>query len=253
MDDDNDDGFAANRERDLDDILRELEQSSHATAGVAKRKQGDGWGATRAREEREEEEETGDDVELADMVAMNAGNQDLDVTVQVRAKHHVGDDKDTYFEQAPATRSKRNQRPSNKKSLGEAEFSAITKKALGATAGLTLQHSQSHISPSKTTTLAFRPPTSQGKHAAQSGRKNKTLQNGLTLRRTSSGVKDKGIGYEGGAKRGIDTLTLRAKDSSAAEDGGPKNRQQRADGALEGANADLAYFTNDSIPQNYNT
>jgi len=38
MDDDNDDGFAANRERDLDDILRELEQSSHATAGVAKRK-----------------------------------------------------------------------------------------------------------------------------------------------------------------------------------------------------------------------
>jgi hypothetical protein len=36
MDDDNDDGFAANRERDLDDILRELEQTTHTTA--AKRK-----------------------------------------------------------------------------------------------------------------------------------------------------------------------------------------------------------------------
>ena len=92
MDDDNDDGFAANRERDLDDILRELEQTTHTTA--AKRKQGDGWGATRAREEQEEN--AGENVELADMVAMNAGNQDLDVTVQVRAKHHVGDDKDIF-------------------------------------------------------------------------------------------------------------------------------------------------------------
>jgi hypothetical protein len=77
--------------------------------------------------------------------------------------------------------------------------------------------------------LAFRPPTSQGKHAAQSGRKNKTLQNGLTLRRTSSGVKDKGIGYEGGGKRGIDTLTLRAKDSSAEE--GTKKKKERAEAA----------------------
>ena len=125
MDDDNDDGFAANRERDLDDILRELEQTSHATA--AKRKQGDGgWGKPRVveSEEREdmEEEENGSN-ELADMVAMNAGNQDLDVTVQVRAKHHVPDgEKDNFFDQAPATRTKRNQRPSNKKSLGEAEF-----------------------------------------------------------------------------------------------------------------------------------
>jgi hypothetical protein len=118
MDDDNDDGFAANRERDLDDILRELEQTTH-TAG--KRKPGEGqhqWGASRAQEA---EGEGGEDGELADMVAMNASNQDLDVTVQVRAKHHVGDDKDV-FDQAPAARPKRNQRPTNKKSLGEAEF-----------------------------------------------------------------------------------------------------------------------------------
>ena len=55
------------------------------------------------------------------MVAMNASNQDLDVTVQVRAKHHVGDDRDV-FDQAPVARPKRSQRPTNKKSLGEAEF-----------------------------------------------------------------------------------------------------------------------------------
>ena len=55
------------------------------------------------------------------MVAMSASNQDLDVTVQVRAKHHVGDDKDV-FDQAPAVRPKRSQRPTKKKSLGEADF-----------------------------------------------------------------------------------------------------------------------------------
>ena len=135
MDDDNDDGFAANRERDLDDILRELEQTTHTTG---KRKQGDGqqqWAGPRTREA--EEGEAGDDGELADMVAMNAANQDLDVTVQVRAKHHVGDDRDEY-EQAPATRPKRSQRPTNKKSLGEAEFGQLSKKAFGSTAGLTL-------------------------------------------------------------------------------------------------------------------
>jgi len=74
------------------------------------------------------------------MVAMNATNQDLDVTVQVRAKHHVGDDRDV-FDQAPATRPKRSQRPTNKKSLGEAEFrefGQFSKKGLGSTAGLTL-------------------------------------------------------------------------------------------------------------------
>ena len=134
MDDDNDDGFAANRERDLDDILRELEQTTHASG---KKKQGDAqWAASRAREAQEEE--AGDNVELADMVAMNAGNQDLDVTVQVRAKHHVGDGDKDIFDQAPATRPKRSQRPSNKKSLGEHEFVQLSKKGLGATTGLTL-------------------------------------------------------------------------------------------------------------------
>tara|TARA_B110000285_G_C14803099_1_gene458445 strand:+ start:381 stop:560 length:180 start_codon:yes stop_codon:yes gene_type:complete len=59
------------------------------------------------------------------------------VTVQVRAKHHVGDDKDV-FEQAPTTRPKKSQRPTNKKSLGEAEFGALSKKALGHSSTLTL-------------------------------------------------------------------------------------------------------------------
>lgn len=241
MDDDNDDGFAANRERDLDDILRELQQEQNTHQTATKRKQGDAaWAGNAAQEEEEEADEN---VELADMVAMTSG-QDLDVTVQVRAKHHVGDDKDIY-ESAPATRPKRSQRPTNKKSLGEAEFGALSKKAFGHSSTLTLQHSQSIVSPSKTTTLAFRPPTSQGKHAAQSGRKSKQLQNGLTLRRTSSGVKDKGIGYEGGGKRGIDTLTLRAKDSGAEE--GSKNRLQRGEGALDAAHQDLTDFTNDNL------
>jgi|TARA_B110000285_G_C14803099_1_gene458444 ribosomal protein L12E/L44/L45/RPP1/RPP2 len=71
MDDDNDDGFAANRERDLDDILRELQQEQNTHGTATKRKQGEaGWGGARAQEE--EEEEADENVELADMVAMTS-------------------------------------------------------------------------------------------------------------------------------------------------------------------------------------
>ena len=46
-------------------------------------------------------------------------------------------------------------------------------------------------------------------------------------------------------------MTLRAKDSSAEE--GTKKKKERAEAALDGAHQDLEYFTNESLPNNYNT
>jgi hypothetical protein len=51
-------------------------------------------------------------------------------------------------------------------------------------------------------------------------------------------------------------LTLRAKDSSAtAEEGtnGTGSKIRRKAEEFDGANAELAYFTNDYNPQNYST